>query len=250
MGVDDLVGSSELHSTSEPRSVKVVAAAGEPRSVGRGPEFGAAFGRYSSMKPISEIDAIRQHAILSSLAGFPFLLVFAVTWTAGAALSYVVPREVAPWVYPVLGMPAMAVAVALERRLGYLPASRPDPLLPLALQIAFVQVVAFPALLIVWDQKPEYLPAAFAAVVGAHFLPFQWIYRTRLYGILGVVVATGPFVLVVRFQEESLHYTGFFVGGVLFVGAFVARSHAKAVWASRTHAAQQANAPDGAAHRR
>jgi hypothetical protein len=202
------------------------------------------------MKPISEIDAIRQQAILCSLAGFPFLLVFSLTWIAGATLSYVVPRALAPWIYPVLGIPAMAIAVVLERRLGYVPAPEPDPLLPLALQIAFVQVVAFPALLIVWDQKPEYLPAAFAAVVGAHFLPFQWIYRTSLYGILGVVVAVGPFLLVVLFQEEALHYTGFFVGGVLLAGAFLARSHAKATWLSWKQTAHGTDAPDGAARRR
>ena len=114
--------------------------------------------------------------------------------------------------------------------MGYVPAAKVDPLLPLALQINFVQVVAFPALLLIWDQKPDYMPAAFAAVVGAHFLPFQWIYRTKIYGILGVVVAVGPFVLVVLSEEKALHYTGFFVGGTLLVGAFLVRSHAKAIW--------------------
>ncbi len=182
------------------------------------------------MSSIPEIDAIRRHAILSSLAGFPFLLAFAVAWTTAALLSYVVPREIAPWIYPLMGLPAAAIAIALERRLGYVPAAKVDPLLPLALQINFVQVVAFPALLLIWDQKPDYMPAAFAAVAGAHFLPFQWIYRTKIYGILGVVVAVGPFVLVVLFEEKALHYTGFFVGGTLLVGAFFLRSHAKATW--------------------
>jgi hypothetical protein len=40
------------------------------------------------MEPMSELDALRQRAILSSLAGFPFLLVFSVVWFAGGALSY------------------------------------------------------------------------------------------------------------------------------------------------------------------
>lgn len=81
------------------------------------------------MKPIPEIDALRQQAILSSLAGFPFLLVFALVWIAGATLSYLVPRDIAPWIYVLLGMPATPIAIALERRLGYVRVAKPDLLL-------------------------------------------------------------------------------------------------------------------------
>ncbi len=201
------------------------------------------------MKPLSEIDAIRQQAILSSLAGFPFLLVFAFVWIIAGSLSYLVPHDVAPWIYLFLGIPAVPVAITLERRLGYVRAAEPDPLLPLVLQILFVQVVAFPVILLVWDTAPHYVPVAFAALVGAHFLPFQWIYRTRLYGILGVVVAVGPFVLAVLFDERAMHYTGFFVGGALLVGAFFARSHARATWLESKQAAQQSDAAYGAPRR-
>jgi hypothetical protein len=189
------------------------------------------------MKPASEIDALRERAILSSLAGFPFLMVFGVVWITGGALSYVVPRDFAPWIYVILGIPAAPVAIALERRLGYVPAAKPDPLLPLTLQLLFVQIVAFPAVLLVWSVAPQYVPVAFAAVVGAHFLPYQWVYRTSLYGFLSVAVAVGPFVLAVLFGQSAMHYTGFFVGGVLLAGAFIARSHAKATWLASQQAA-------------
>lgn len=68
------------------------------------------------------------------------------------------------------------------------------------------------------------------AIVGAHLLPFQWVYRTPLYGILGVVVAVGPYVLAFYFREEALHFTRFFVGPALLVGAGAARAHARATW--------------------
>jgi hypothetical protein len=98
------------------------------------------------------------------------------------------------------------------------------------LQVFFVQVVAFPAILLVWDLAPHYVPVAFAAVVGAHFLPFQWIYQTNLYAYLAIVVAVGPYVLAIFFGSRVLHYTGFFVGSVLLVGAFLVRAHARATW--------------------
>lgn len=59
-------------------------------------------------------------------------------------------------------------------------------------------------MMLVWSLAPDYVPVAFAAVVGAHFLPFQWVYRTPLYGILGVVVAVGPYVLAAFVGEDSL----------------------------------------------
>ena len=183
-----------------------------------------------STEPVSEIDAIRQQGIVSSLAGFPFLLVFGCVWLAAGGLSYVVPRNIAPWVYVFLGMPAALLAIALERRMGYAPPPDPDPLLPLTLQILFVQMVAFPAILLVWEASPDLVPVAMAAIVGAHFLPFQWVYRTMVYAVLGVVVAVGPFILAVLFGDRALHYTGFFVGPVLLAGAFAVRSHARATW--------------------
>lgn len=188
------------------------------------------------MRTVSELDSLRRQAILASLAGFPYLLVFSVVWIVAAVLSYVVPREIAPWIYVLLGMPATPIAIALERRVGYVRVAPPDPLLPLTLQILFVQMVAFPAILLVWNLAPALVPVAFAAVVGAHFLPFQWVYRTPLYGVLGVVVAVGPYLIAVFFGEKALHYTGFFVGATLFVGALFARSHARKVWSASQNA--------------
>ncbi len=177
-----------------------------------------------------DIDTLRRDAILAGLAGFPFLLVFAGVWTAAGALSYVLPTEMAAWAYVLLGLPAMPIAIALERRVGYVRSTGSNPLLPLTLQVLFIQIVAFPAILLVWDQSPHYVPVAFAAIVGAHFLPFQWIYQTRVYGVIGVLVAVGPFVLVVIVRAQALHLTGFLVGGILLVGACLVRAHARAVW--------------------
>lgn len=177
----------------------------------------------------SGIDAARTTAILASMAGFPFLLVMGCAWLLAGALTYVVPAAIAPWLYPFLGLPGMGAAILLERRIGYVSAPDPDPLLPLTLQLLFVQIVAFPAILLVWDASPAYMPAAFAAVVGAHFLPFQWVYRTSVYGVLGMTVAVGPYALIILFREAALHYTGFFVGAALLAGAAAVRAHARSV---------------------
>jgi hypothetical protein len=180
--------------------------------------------------PDPAIDEARTRAVLASSAGFPFLLMLSFAWMVAGGLTYLLPVELAGWAYPLAGLPAMAGAIALERRTGYVPPPDPDPFVALALQVLFIQVLAFPAVALVWEASPEYLPVAFAAVVGAHFLPFEWIYRTALYRLLALVVAVGPYLLAVLVGERALHYTGFLVGPVLLVGAFFARAHAAATW--------------------
>ena len=68
-------------------------------------------------------------------------------------------------------------------------------------------------------------------------------------GVLGGVVAVGPFVLAVIFGQKALHYTGFFVGGALSVGALAARSHARTTWIESGQGAYQGDAVDGASRR-
>jgi hypothetical protein len=46
-------------------------------------------------------------------------------------------------------------------------------------------------------------------------------------------------------EERVLHYTGFFVGGTLLVGAAIVRAHATRTWLASGQAAQQADAADG-----
>lgn len=176
------------------------------------------------------VDELRDHAIVSSLSGAPFLGVYGVGWIAAAALTHVVPANIAPWLYVFMGLPAAPLAILIERRAGFEPPLKPDVLLPLTLQLLFLQILAFPAILLVWDASPHYMPVAFSAIVGAHFLPFQWVYRTSIFGILAFLVAILPYGLAIVMREQSLHWTGVLVGACMLVGSVATYRHARATW--------------------
>jgi hypothetical protein len=178
------------------------------------------------------IEILRDHAILSARAGFAFLLVMSFVWLAAALLTYFVPKSLAPWLFPLLGGICTPLAIVLDKRLRYIAPEKPDVLLPLTLQLLFVQIVAFPSILMLWDKNPDYVPAAFASIVGAHFLPFQWVYRTRMYLYLGLAVSIGSLLIVWLFRAQALHIVGFYVGTCLLVGALIALIHAASVWDS------------------
>jgi hypothetical protein len=179
------------------------------------------------------VDEARNESVLSSGAGFPFLLCFGITWILCAGVSFAAPLKVAAWVYLLQGVVSMPVAFLMHRAFRYPKASPDNPLTPLALQLVFIQPVAFPVFILVLDIAPHYVPAAFAAVVGAHFLPFSWMHKTNVYTVLGIVVSAGAFGLAIALGRRSFHYTGFFVGAALLVGAFLVRAHAKALAQAR-----------------
>lgn len=174
------------------------------------------------------VERARHESVVSAGAGFPFLLAFGVTWTAAGAASFALSAEAAAWVYLLQGVAGVPAALALQRWLGYPRASADNPLMPLAMQLLFIQPVAFPAFLIVLAVAPSYVPVAFAAVLGAHFLPYAWIHQTSVYMVLGVVVSAGAYLLAIALGTRSLHYTGLFVGACLLVAAALVRAHANA----------------------
>jgi hypothetical protein len=181
------------------------------------------------MERVWSVEEARNESVISARAGFTFLLCFSITWIAASCVSFYVPVKTAAWVYLLQGVVAMPAALLLQKLLRYPPASPDNPLTPLALQLVFIQPVAFPAFILVLGIAPAYVPAAFAAVLGAHFLPFSWLHKTNVYTVLGIVVSAGAYALAVALGTRSIHFTGFFVGAALFTTAFVVRAHAIAI---------------------
>jgi hypothetical protein len=99
-------------------------------------------------------------------------------------------------------------------------------MIPLVIQLSLVPTLGLPAVLVTLRFAPAYVPTVFAALVGAHFLPYVWLQRTSIYAVLAAVVSLGPFVLSVILRERAFPWVGILVGFTLVVGAFLARSHA------------------------
>jgi hypothetical protein len=122
------------------------------------------------------------------------------------------------------GMLTLPLAFALQRALKYPLLSKENSLTPLLIQAASVQVLALPAVIIAYALIPAYVPAVFAAIVGGHFLPYIWIQRSAVYGILAVTASLGAYTLVLFMQADSFYYINFLIGAALVVAAFVVRA--------------------------
>jgi hypothetical protein len=149
------------------------------------------------------VDEARSTASSTAAAGTAWLLAFAATLTVTAVLSFVLPMEAAVLVALFQGGVALPVAFALEKRLGAGPMADDHPLRSLSVQLAMVQIVALPAVILMYTVHPAYVPATFAAIGGAHFLPYVWLHRTRIYLVLALAVSLGSWAITLTGGEHG-----------------------------------------------
>ena len=167
------------------------------------------------------IDEERDEARTANRGGVAFLLVHGVTWTAAAILTFALSVEQAALIILFQGVVAFPASLMLERLLGFrfIPA-KDNAVVSLFVLIAMTQGLSLPGSIIVLNLDPLYLPVAFAATNGGHFLPYMWLHRTRAYAVLAVACALGPFaLLLVAGAQTAFHATGFLVGTIMLAVA-------------------------------
>lgn len=185
----------------------------------------------SEVRRSTEVE--RDEARAANRGGYSFLLVHGSTWLCVAVSTFILSTKTAALLFMFQGLVAFPAALLLERALGYRTLPKHNTLQPLFIQVASMQLLALPAVIVVFNLEPIYTPVAFAAVGGAHFLPYSWLQRTPVYGVLAVTVAIGPWALLVAGVTPGavFHLTGFLVGAAMLAAAL-------AIWRSTAPSAK------------
>lgn len=169
----------------------------------------------------------RDEVRLNGRGGSAFLLAFGATWFLAGVSTLLLPADAAALAFLLQGAVGTPLAFALEKRLGHPPVSRYNSLTPLLVLLAVSQLPAFPAAFVAYELDPAAVPAALAAIVGGHFLPYAWIHKSKLYAFMGTVVAVVPFAAYELLGDASFYLAGFFVGGILLSFALVLRARTR-----------------------
>ena len=176
---------------------------------------------------MGDIERALDDVSASSAGGAPFLIAFGITLAVCGVLGLVLPVRTAALVTLFQGNVALPLAFLLERRLGTRRLPADHPLRPLSIQLAMSQIVALPAVILVYALDPAYVPAAMAAVGGGHFLPYAWLQRTRINVFLGVGVSLGSLALAIALHRASFSPVLFFVSACYAAAAPALLSHAR-----------------------
>jgi len=163
----------------------------------------------------------------SSAGGAPFMIGYGTTFAVTGILAFFIPVEIAVIIAMFQGSAALPLAFWLERRLGTMRMSPENPLRPLSVLLAMSQILALPALIVVYSMNPTAVPVVLAGLGGVHFIPYAWLHRTRLYIYLGSALAAGSFLVLFLFQEGRVPITLLFIGLAYWVMAPLVYRHAR-----------------------
>jgi hypothetical protein len=143
---------------------------------------------------VADVDALRSSLAWTTRRGVGMTFAGGLYWFAMAAVTH--------WAGFDAGALAifLCVATVLVYPLGYWLntlaggdlLARGHPLGGLVRLLGASQALGWPMLGILCVRDPPLVPFALAALLGAHFVPFGWLYRLPLYGAMGagsIVVA-------------------------------------------------------------
>lgn len=80
--------------------------------------------------------------------------------------------------------------------------------------------------ILVWLLRPEYLITAYAIVVGAHFLPYSWLYDSAEYRVVAIVIPVVTFALALMKLTVAIPVV-MIVADIAMIVLFLAKTKSK-----------------------
>lgn len=150
-------------------------------------------------------------------------LVSGIIWLGAAGTSVVVSPVAGILVLLTFGAAILPITMlVLKARGGPVALPAGHPMAPLAMQIAFTVPLGLLVAVAAAGEREEWFFPASMIVVGAHYLPFTFLYGMRLFAVLGALMALGGVALAL-WLPNAFSTGGWVTGGLLLVFAFLLR---------------------------
>lgn len=168
------------------------------------------------------------------VGGFYGQLVSGILWLASAAVATWRGPRPAIILLVVGGFFIFPLTELLLRTAGARARLGPDnSLRELGMQVAFVLPLSMPLLLPVGLYRLEWFYPAMMVLLGAHYLPFAFLYGMRMFIVLTGALAGGG-LLVAMYFSTAFSIGAWYCGVVLLAFAVVGRALAEREWRGRT----------------
>lgn len=155
--------------------------------------------------------------------GFHGQLVSGALWLLAAGASVVISHAAGIVVLLLGGVTILPITMLLLKLSGG-PASLPKghPMVPLAMQIAFTVPLGLLVAVAASGYREEWFFPASMVIVGAHYLPFTFLYGTVLFTVLSGLMTLGGVALAL-WLPNTFSTGGWVTGALLIAFAFVLR---------------------------
>ncbi len=180
-----------------------------------------------------EIDAAQRDVRRVFLGGFAGQMVSGGIWFLSAATATWYSPDAAILVLVLGGTLIFPLAQLLLRLMGR-PASLPKghPMNALAMQVAFLVPLSFPLIFAVTVHHRYWFYPAFTIAVGAHYLPFSFLYGMWQFGALAAVLV-GSGVIIGMYVPMVFSLGGWVTAAALLIFAIIGRSVALSAESAR-----------------
>jgi hypothetical protein len=177
-------------------------------------------GHYDSLMDITQAQKDVRETFLGGFAG---QLVSAVLWAASAAACTWHSLRLGELVVVLGGFMIFPLTQLVLRMMGHAYAlPKGHPMNALGMQVAFTLPLTLPVVLGIAMLRPSWFYPALMVVLGAHYLPFVFLYGMWQFAVLCAVLV-GCGVVLGMHVPRPFCLGAWITAGVLFVFAFVGR---------------------------
>lgn len=149
--------------------------------------------------------AVRDALAEVTLGGVGATLSGALFWAAIAAtlLLQGLSVDALAWATVMGGVAVHPLGFVLNRQLGGDILARGHPWAGLIWTLGGTQLLGWMTVAVLFAQAPTLVPFGLATLVGAHFLPFAWLYRSRPYAVLGTGAVLGVGMMQLLWHDAA-----------------------------------------------
>ena len=135
------------------------------------------------------LDQLKDDLIVDGKKGYPFFLAGAVYWLIMGGLGFIMGVSQQLALIYIIGMASIfPLAIMIGKVVGSNILSK-NPLGVLGGIIGGIQAFFIPVWIIIYMEHYELIPMTVGILAASHFLPYLWIYRSKSYLILTVLMA-------------------------------------------------------------
>ena len=142
------------------------------------------------------LDALRDDMKYSQKAGLPFIITAAIIWALIAvATSIELPIYTSDLVVFCCACPLMPIAMLTGRILKVDILDKKNVLWKAGILFTCNQMIYL--LIAMWAMSavPEKMVMVYAMIFGAHYLPYSWLYKEKIYLVSAIVISVAALVL-------------------------------------------------------
>jgi hypothetical protein len=156
--------------------------------------------------------------------GFYGQLVSGVLWLVSASLATLNTPRMALTMLVVGGFFIFPITEMLIRvSKGKSPLSKQNSLSQLGMQVAFVLPLSMPLLLPISLYSLNLFYPAMMILLGAHYIPFVFLYGMRMFAVIAALIAGGGLVIAM-YWSNSFSIGAWYTGVILVLFALVGRT--------------------------